>query len=76
MTILDAEKTVMPWGVHVGKTLGEIAALDVTYLDFLLGVEVGDFVLATAVLTVAEKHSRSAKRGSRPFGDARQFQLF
>lgn len=76
MTLLEAENTVMPFGVHARKTLGAIAAADVTYLDYLLGAELGDTWLVEAVGVVGQKHGRTAKRGSRSTGGPQQMQFF
>ena len=76
MHILDAEATVMPWGVHQTKTLGAIAAEDVTYFDYLLSVQLEDMFLRDAIAAVASKHGRTAKRGSKSAGGAGQLQLF
>ena len=35
MTLLEAKELQLTWGKHAGKKLGEVAELDVTYLDFL-----------------------------------------
>lgn len=37
---MDAENVVMPFGKYKGRTLGDIAADDVLYLDFLAGCDI------------------------------------
>ncbi len=38
MNLREAQETVMPWGVHQKKTLGDISRTDHTYLtEFLAG---------------------------------------
>ncbi len=76
MTILEAESYVLRFGtVHSGKTLGAIAAADITYIDFLLGCTVRDFVFAEALALVGEKHGRKPKAAAVT-KDVRQGELF
>lgn len=76
MTIIEAEAMVMPWGEHKGKTLAQIAASEVSYFDYLLSIQFPDMFLHAAVATVAEKHGRKAKAGSKSTGGSKQMSLF
>ncbi len=83
MTILEAEKVAMPFGVNTGRSLAEIAAADVLYLHWLAGLENLVFYTKEAVALVAQKHERAieqalAAKGRRPRAPSRdvQGQLF
>jgi hypothetical protein len=76
MTILEAEAVKVNFGtVHAGKTLGAIAAADITYIDFLLGCDTRSDYFAEALALVAEKHGRRAKTLAAK-RDTRQGELF
>lgn len=72
MTILEAEKIRMPFGFYgrQGLTLGEIAADDVLYLDWLAGRPLGHAYLKEAIGVLAQKHEHAIAaaihRGDKP----------
>lgn len=76
MSIIEAEAMVMPFGTHKGKTLAEIARVEVDYFDYLLTIEGLDMFLGEAIRTVAEKHGRKRKQGSAATGGAKQMSFF
>lgn len=62
MTIIEAERLKMPFGRYGTFTLGEIAARDVAYLDFLAGISPKlDLYLQEAIALMCEKHGRAVK---------------
>lgn len=64
MTILEAEQVRMPFGLHKDRTLGQVAAADVSYFDYLLSIDGVDSYLVAAVAVVARKHGRARKVGA------------
>ncbi len=76
MSIIEAEAMVMPWGVHKEKTLAQIAAVEVSYFDYLLTIDGLEMFLGEAIRTVAEKHGRRRKQGSAATGGPKQMTLF
>jgi hypothetical protein len=58
MTMESAEATVLCFGKHKGETLGQVAATDVLYLDWLAGQGWLKDNLLEAVLVLCKKHER------------------
>jgi hypothetical protein len=70
MTTREAEQIRMPFGHYKDSTLGEIAAADVLYLEYMAGQALPDLHLRDAFICLAEAHApaiASAKaRGEKP----------
>jgi len=58
MSLEEAEAVRLPFGKHRGRTLGEIAAADVLYLDWLIGRDIRSDRLALALAMVCEDRHR------------------
>lgn len=76
MTLLEAKELQLTWGKHAGKKLGEVAELDVTYLDFLAGKTWLDFHFAGGVAVLCEAYGRKPKQTIVRDRDAGQGRLF
>jgi uncharacterized protein (DUF3820 family) len=58
----NPEDTVMPFGKHSGKTLGDILAEDPGYLDWLRDAEIRSNRLRQAVDEMCEKYAAEIER--------------
>jgi uncharacterized protein (DUF3820 family) len=59
---MSAEDTIMPFGKHQGKTLGDILAEDPSYLDWLRDAEIRSERLRQAVDAMCEKYAAEIDR--------------
>ena len=58
MSLQQAEAVVMPFGKYKGRNLGEIAKIDLLYLDWLVGKDIRSDRLALALTVICEGRHR------------------
>lgn len=65
MTTREAEQFVFPWGKYHGRTVGQVARIDPTYLDQMAGHDLRAYPrLWEAIGTVL--NARATRRNTEP----------